>query len=66
MDPALCIAFLIHEKRSDIPLFSFGLRSLVGESSLEDELGPGGQWDKTTRSRFSMGEDLGKDQQRQC
>lgn len=37
-----------------------GLLSLGGELFLE-ELGPGGQWDNTTRSRFSMGEDLETD-----
>lgn len=38
-------------------VFDLGLRPFGGEPSL-DELGPGGQWDKTTRSRFSIGEDL--------
>ncbi|TNN41124.1 hypothetical protein EYF80_048711 [Liparis tanakae] len=37
--------------KNNLPFF--GLRSFVGE----EEIGPGGQWDKTTRSRFSMGED---------
>lgn len=57
--------FVHDKKKPDAPFFGFGLRSLVGDPSFEEELGPGGQWDKTTRSRFSMGEDLGRDQWRQ-
>lgn len=53
-------------QKPDLPLFDFGLRPFGGEQSLEEELGPGGQCDKTTRSRFSMGEDLGRKSQRWC
>ncbi|KAG7217319.1 hypothetical protein INR49_027863, partial [Caranx melampygus] len=50
---SLCRYDVVLEEKTEVTF-----RPIPCEPSLEDELGLGGQWDKTTRSRFSIGEDL--------